>query len=156
MRLKRAASIAALIMTMVLASAGKCEEVGPDVVPGEEPGDKVTIVQLWTYEPEPIKIRLTVHNGEGIPLLSNKGEPLDNYVTTVATGFDAVAPGHAAIWEMDLYHPGSVSGSLKADLYKGVKGGCRFFSRDKAGKRTSLGQDQTGQGPRFTCLFSRS
>lgn len=153
MRFIRAALIAALMVAMAACNP---KEVGPDVVPGEEPQDKVTIIQLWTYEPEPIKIRLTVHNGEGVALLSNKGEPLDNYVTTVATSLDNVAPGKAAAWELELYHPGSISGSLKADLAKGVKGGCRFFSRDKAGVLTSLGQDQTGQGPRFTCLFARS
>jgi hypothetical protein len=154
MRLKRAAGIAALLLMLTACNP---KEGGPDVVPGEEEGDQVTIIQLWTYEPEPLRIRLSVHNGKGAPLLNNKGVPLDNYVTTVSTSLDIVKPGEAAAWELPLFHPGLIAGSIKLDLAKGVKGGCRFFSEKPVGhNRKSLGQDQTGQGPRFTCLFSRS
>ena len=146
--------IVALLTVLVLGSAAKCEERGPDVVPGEGPDDKVTILQVWTYEPEPLKLRLSVHNAEGKPLVGNKGIPLDNYQTEVVT--KVRRDGAAATWEFELYSPGEISGSVKVELGKAVKGGCKLFSRDKAGRRTSLGQDQNGQGPRFTCLFARS
>lgn len=154
MRLKRAAGIVALLTTLVLGSAAKCEERGPDVVPGEGPEDKVTILQIWTYEEEPLKLRLSVHNTEGKPLVGNKGVPLDNYSTEVVTKIPR--KGAAAVWEVELYSPKGISGSVKVELGKAVKGGCKLFSRDKSGRRTSLGQDQKGQGPRFTCLFARS
>ena len=155
--MRRAGAILALIATLVLSGAGNCDprEYGPSTVPGEEPDDRVTILQIWTYEPEPLQIRLSVHNAEGIALVGDKGIPLDNYVTTVGTSLDDVKPGQAAIWEFPMFHPNAINGSVKIDVAKGVKGGCKLFD-GKGGVKVNLGQDQTWQGPRATCLFARS
>lgn len=159
MRGVRVLGAIALITASLLSGAAKCE--GPNVTPGEDADDVVTILQVWTYEPEPVRARLSVHNGEGIPLLADKGSPLSDYVIEFTTS--VVKEGAAATWEFELYadatlhgKPNVIAGTIKLDVARGVKGGCKLLARDKAGKRENLGQDQSWQGPRPTCLFSRT
>lgn len=155
MRLKKLALASIAILLLPLLLAAKCGEATPDVFPGcESPGDKVVIMQLWTYEPEPLRIRLSIVNGEGVPIVGNKGQNLGNYETEVNTRIER--EGGAAVWELELCYPGTLTGSVKIDLAKGVKVGCKFFRRDETGRRTSLPYDQDGQGPRSTCIWSVS
>lgn len=105
------------------------------------------IVQLWTYQPEPLRFRLDAFDEEGIPLVGNQGEPMANHVDTVVTHFaeGGVGSGHA-VYELPLCFVKQVSGYVRLDGGAKVKMGVRFYVLTPDMRRSEVPQMQSGQG----------
>ena len=103
------------------------------------------IVQLYTFQPEPLQFRLSAFDAEGKPLIGNQGEPMANHQDTIVTRFPDGELTHA-VYELPLCYKTQVSGYVKVDGGKTVKLGVRFFVLLPNMQRDEIPQSQHGQG----------
>lgn len=155
-KIVRGVGLALVSMLLVDAPASCDEKPKPEVPAVGAPGAPMKvfpckhsphalIVQLWTYQPEPLQFRLDAFDEEGVPLVGNQGEPMVNHQDTIVTRHADGELAHA-VYEVPLCYQKSVSGYVKVDGGKTVKMGVRFFDLQPSMKRTEVPMAQTGQG----------